>query len=298
MVPHAEMEAYLIRARERLDGCDGNAFQNFVADLMFQKHGDDFQTPGNYGNLGDLGCDGYLTSENHAFQCYSPEKLSEAKAKAKLKNDLDRAKNKWPAMKKWCYVLNAEDAPAPVVNAAVGLQQPGLVLTTWSRKNLYQVIRTLNRNQLHALLGPIQQFSTMDRLTREAISNIIERLALPEEALDNISLPPASKMDSNDIGKRWRENLRIGMAGSPVVKQFFETLGNRDLGGRVASAVRAEYEALRDAGGDADHILNKMAEFFQQASASSAEEYLAVFGLISYFFETCHILEPAPKVIA
>lgn len=298
MVPHAEMEAYIARARERLDTCDGNGFQKFFCDMMFQRHGDAFQSPGNYGNLGDLGCDGYLNSESHGFQCYSPEKLNEAKAKAKLSDDFERAALKWPTMKKWCYVVNAEDAPAPLVNAAVGLAKPGVTLTTWSRKNLYQVLRSLNRNQLQALLGPIEQFSTMDRLTREAISNIIERLSLPEEALDNITVPPASKMESNQIGKRWRENLRIGMAGSPVVKTYFETLGNRDLGGRVASAVRAEYEALRDAGGTADHILNKMAEFFQQASASNAEEYVAVFGLISYFFETCHILEPAPQVIA
>ena len=53
----------------KLRRVSGVAFQDFFADVMTRAHGDDFIATRPRGQLGDKGCDGYLTSCGRVFAC-------------------------------------------------------------------------------------------------------------------------------------------------------------------------------------------------------------------------------------
>ena len=76
--------AYRLRLEIEYRRSHGTSFQQLFNRIMRSMHGDDFCETVAMGREGDLGCDGYLTSQKRAFAVYAPEpyfRLNDARRK-------------------------------------------------------------------------------------------------------------------------------------------------------------------------------------------------------------------------
>lgn len=110
----------------KLRRCSGDAFQDFFSNVMTASHGGDFVRVRAFGKLGDKGCDGYLQSCGHVYQCYGALNGS-TKVKtliAKMEADFAKAlAGVSLIMKHWHMVHNMVDGlPTDALTALEGLK--------------------------------------------------------------------------------------------------------------------------------------------------------------------------------
>src|SRR5450759_4443410 len=86
----------------------GDAFQTLFERLMGLAYKADFMACRPWGNQGDRKNDGFLKSERRLFQVYAPNEMDAAKAKAKIAEDFEGAKQYWGKhFDAWVFVHNA-----------------------------------------------------------------------------------------------------------------------------------------------------------------------------------------------
>jgi hypothetical protein len=98
----------------KLRKSSGDAFQDFFCQVMTKAHGNDFVRVRPFGQLGDHGCDGYLDSTGHIYQCYGALNGDAGKVAyllSKMEDDFAKATGGalGAIMKAWSMVHNLVD---------------------------------------------------------------------------------------------------------------------------------------------------------------------------------------------
>jgi len=273
----------------------GDTFQTFFERLMGLAYKADFMACRPWGKEGDRKNDGYLKSERRLFQVYAPNEMDAAKARTKITEDFEGAKQHWKNhFDSWVFVHNATDGLPPHVHRLLlefEAANPGINLQPWCLEELRQVFRKLSDDDKASWFGPAPTEETKIRLGFEDLKIVLESIAaLPVPSMTDVKDVPAGKIEANALSEAVAQLLKEGLIKSPLVEDFLSEWHDETLGERLAEAFKAEYRRLRDV-----YIPNQIyAELQSWAGGDqrgSPEHELAVLTVIAYYFERCDIFE-------
>ncbi len=134
----------------------GNAFQDLFSEVMEKAYPGDFQRIRPHGNMGDLKCDGYLTSQRTVFQVYAPEDIrSLQRLLRKIREDFTEAVQHWTGrIDRWVFVHNSQTglpAQAKQLLDDLGKQVSAPKVESWGYEELRLVLYQLGADALRAL---------------------------------------------------------------------------------------------------------------------------------------------------
>lgn len=274
----------------------GDDFETLFIDLMGAKHGESFGVVDPHGSDGDFGCDGLLRSKETIYQCWGPASPTDAKMKQKMTKNLERAKEKWPWMTTWCFVMNQEGPSPKCIQHAESLATAhGVEVKIWCYRDLKAVLDELPEHRLRTIIDPYPNPANMGALPRAAMDAVIDALEVEATSEDPYVTPRPEKMDYNRVGNSWREHLKSGMPAHDIVQASLDSSRNPNAGEAIVARIHAKYKEFHDAKPEADWALEQLFDWLLQNAGKSAGASRAVFALISYCFEFCKVLEPVPE---
>lgn len=110
-----------------------------------------------YGNIGDRKCDGLFVADQHIFQVYAPDELTQQKLIEKIDDDLSCAAAHWQGqMAWWTFVYNVRRGLPPDVPSILNSQRkryPKIQLDHLSNDGLWEYARSLTLQQRVEILG-------------------------------------------------------------------------------------------------------------------------------------------------
>ena len=159
----------------------GYAFQTLFERLMGLAYKADFMACRPWGNQGDQKNDGFLKSERRLFQVYAPNEMHAAKAKAKITEDFEGAKEHWGKhFATWVFVHNATGGlPSHVQQLLLDFEAAnrGFRLEPWCLEELRLVFRRLSYDDKASWFGFAPTDETKIRLGFGALKVVLERIA-------------------------------------------------------------------------------------------------------------------------
>ncbi len=273
----------------------GDEFQTFFERLMSLAYKADFMACRPWGNQGDRKNDGFLKSERRLFQVYAPNEMGAAKAKAKITEDFEGAREHWRKhFENWVFVHNATDGlPPHVQQLLLDLEaaNPGIQLQSWGMEELRLILRKLTVEDKASWFGLAPTDATKAKLGFGDLKVVLERIAaLPSPSMTDVKDVPAGKIEANALSEAVAQLLKEGMIKSPMVADFLSQWHDETLGERLAEAFKTEYRRLR-----ADLVPNQIFAALQSWAGGdhrgTPEHELAVLAIIAYYFERCDIFE-------
>lgn len=273
----------------------GDEYQTFFERLMSLAHKGDFMACRPWGKVGDRKNDGFLKSERRLFQVYAPNEMDAAKAKAKITEDFNGAKQHWGKyFDKWAFVHNATDGLPPHVQELLlefEAANPGVKLDPWCLEELRTIFRALSADDKASWFGIVPNDGTAIRLGYADLKSVLERIAaLPAQPIANVKDVPAGKIEANALSDAIARLLKEGMIKSHLVAKFFAEWHDETLGERLAEAFRDQYRQLRGRYSPCE-IFEELQIWAGGDHRGPPEHELAVLTVIAYYFERCDIFE-------
>jgi len=143
---------------------NGAEFQTLFERLMGLAYKADFMACRPWGNRGDRKNDGFLKSERRLFQVYAPIEMTEGKAKAKITEDFNGAKEHWGKyFDKWVFVHNATEGLPPHVHQFLlefEAKNTGIMVEPWCLEELREIFRSLSGDDKASWFGPAPDEAT------------------------------------------------------------------------------------------------------------------------------------------
>ena len=272
----------------------GDEFQTFFERLMGLAYKADFMACRPWGNQGDRKNDGFLKSERRLFQVYAPNKMEAARAKKKITEDFEGAKEHWAShFDKWSFVHNAEDGlPPHVQELLLAFEQanPGIEVQPWGLEELRPIFRKLTIEDRVSWFGPAPTDATKASLGFSHLRVVLERIASLPAPMADVRDVPTGKIEANALTESVAQLLKEGMVKSPLVTDFFSRWHDETLGERLAEAFKTEYHRLREHHSP-NSIFAELQTWAGGRSRGAPEHELAVLTVIAYYFERCDIFE-------
>lgn len=273
----------------------GDAFQTLFERLMGLAYKADFMACRPWGNQGDRKNDGFLKAERRLFQVYAPNEMDSAKAKTKIAEDFEGAKEHWGThFDIWVFVHNATDGLPPHVQKLLldfEAANPGLSLQPWCLEELRLIFRKLSVDDKASWFGLAPTDKTKISLGFGALQVVLERIAaLPAPPMTDVKDVPTGKIEANALSEAVAQLLKEGMIKSPLVGDFLSQTHDETLGERLAEAFKAEYRRLRG-GHTPNQIFADIQSWAGGNHRGAPEHELAVLTVIAYYFERCDIFE-------
>jgi hypothetical protein len=294
---------YAMAFRDRYRNCYANAFQDLFSDIMEQVHPDgDFVRVRPWGNVGDQKNDGYIHSTRQLFAVYGPRSPTAAQICNKVTSDYEGAVPHWEAwFSEFIFVHNDPDGVGPhLVKTILELDARvnDLTVTQWGMEPLQTRVLALSIERLKALFPHVPTIENFFEPSAPEISKVIDQLArqaLP--AAVDIRPPPPDKLDYNGFSEAVRMLITLGMRTSPHVQQLFQPrFYDPTARDRIAAAFRYKYAELRAAGRFPDEIYDELRTWVGGLGVKSASRDVAIYGILSYFFEECDIFLRSEEV--
>lgn len=273
----------------------GDAFQTLFERLMGMAYKADFMACRPWGKQGDRKNDGFLKSERRLFQVYAPNEMDAGKAKAKITEDFEGAREHWQKhFDNWVFVHNATDGLPPHVQKLLldfEAANPGVRLEPWCLEELRQIFRTLSVDDKASWFGLAPTDATKMKLGFGDLKVVLERIAaLPAPPMTDVKDVPTGKIEANALSEAVARLLKEGMIKSPLVADFLTQWYDETLGERLAEAFKAEYQRLRG-GHSPNEIFAELQSWAGGRDRGTPEHELAVLTIIAYYFERCDIFE-------
>jgi hypothetical protein len=285
----------------------GDAFQDFFSVVMAKAHGADFVRVRAFGSLGDKGCDGYLLSLGHVYQCYGALGGSSTKVAtliAKMGDDFAKALAGVPSiMKAWHMVHNLIDGlPAEAILKLneLKLANGALSFGFFGKDGFEQLIFALDPIIIEELLGVAATSQDAQNLQAGELRDLISSLAVAADAVtfdvSAIKPVPSDKLDFNQLPSHWRALIASGWQNTHLVSQYLTGHHDSLIGERIAQALRTHYDYLKAQLLLPGEIMGSLYEFVTGTGAVTAGRQVAAHALLAFLFESCEIFEDAPKV--
>jgi hypothetical protein len=274
----------------------GEAFQTFFERLMSLAYKADFMACRPWGNQGDRKNDGYLKSARSLFQVYAPNEMDATKAKTKISEDFEGAKEHWRThFDIWVFVHNATEGLPPHVQELLldfeSVNQ-GIKLQPWCLEELRLVFRKLSVDDKASWFGLAPTEETKIHLGFADLKVVLERIAAqPVPPMTDVKDVPAGKIEANALSEAVTQLLKDGMKKSSMVSDFLFQWHDEMLGERLAEAFKAEYRRLRSNYHVPSQIFAELQSWVGGDCRGVPEHELAVLTVIAYYFERCDIFE-------
>jgi hypothetical protein len=290
-----------LASREKFGRLKREAFQDWFCNVMSLAYPTDFETV----RLaqGDGGLDGFRLSTSGVFQVYAPRDQKTGEIVEKIEADIVKARDYLKVrnveMKCWTFVHNDFDGVAPAVVAklaAVQQANPNVTIERWSHEMIWQVLKTLERDQLVELFGEGPTEANIESLRIPEIIPVIARLqrASPNP-IPIVGFPDPKKLEHNGLSPESADWLRLGERKESLVDVCLKTNQNPTAGEQIAEAFRQKYQELRGSNLDSDIIFQLLWEFAGGEEFTSRQQQAAIAAVMSYFFHKCDIFENVPN---
>lgn len=272
------------------------AFQVFFEDIM-ERVDESFIRVKPHGSIGDWKCDGFSENTGTVYQCYSPETPEMKTTLSKLEDDFLGAKSWWKdKMKKWVFVYSdRNELPAPVLNFVLELQKQHteVIIETWNRPKLWNIVKELNLAHRNVLLGAIPSISDAPKVTSaeiEVLMNFMIEQGHVEKGND-MSLTGLSEK----IGKNRLETMITTIQASVGVSKTVENYISRHpdtlYSSKVAGALVQKYKELVSVyGNNTEQIYWGLIRFVGRNLEDHKMLWPAA-GIITYYFQLCDIFD-------
>ncbi len=300
-IDRAQAAFFKLASREKFGRLKRQAFQDWFCDVMSLAYPTDFETVRL--TQGDGGIDGFSLSTLGVFQVYAPRDQRTGDIVDKIEADIVKArdylKKRNVEMKSWTFVHNDSDGLAPEVVAKlaeVKQANPKVTIERWSHEMIWQVLKTLDPEQLAELFGDGPTEANIESLKIPEIIPVIERLrrASPNP-IPTVGFPDPEKLEHNGLSPESADWLRLGERKESLVDACLKTNQNPTAGEQIAEAFRQKYQELRGSNLVSDMIFQILWEFAGGEEFTSRQQQAAIAAVMSYFFHKCDIFENVPE---
>lgn len=277
----------------------GDIFQELFRRIMELAFTGDFVAVRPHGNIGDLKCDGFLSSTGTVFQCYGPKGMKLSDLTSKMDEDFHGAVEHWGAqLKTWVFVHNDPDGlPAPALRLLNAFDQEfaGVRTGHWTFGELQQIVMSIPPEKLETLFGAAPRLDQIVQIDNDDIDFVIRAVQRTDPGPNPpLRAPSAAKLAANGLSPAVSALLTAGRIGEAVVENFLDHYHDPTLGETVAEAFRQKYQTLKLQGLSSDAVFDSLFTY-SGGSAGGAKRQAAVLAVLSYFFERCDIFEePVP----
>jgi hypothetical protein len=190
----------------------GESFQRLFENIASYRYSN-FQAVAPYGNQGDGGNDGWISSENRYFQVYGKKANSDTNLSYilnKATGDFNTIKENWGQIDYYHFVYNDrfEGAPAPVIKAVSDLKITHNLKesSVWDSRKLEQLFMELTDDQKKSILGSIP-VDIPNGIDSRLVAELLKHLA------DNIS---SSMVLLNQTAPDFNEKIQFNGLTEPV----------------------------------------------------------------------------------
>lgn len=278
----------------------GEAFQDWVADILSCRHPNDFRRVRPWGSDGDRKNDGYIGSTRQLLQVYAPNEMNAREAIAKINEDFEGAKVHWGAhFDEWIFVHNARAAGGlgpHILERLLELDAAGPPrVGFWGLEELWNIFVQLSSTSMQDLFGPAFTRRDVVQLRLETLAPLLDQLEhcpAPTAASD-LRPPPPEKIRYNLLSPSVELLLKAGMSKVELVRQYFRVLAAPTRRVEVVSILRARYEECRAAGLAPDSIFGNLQRYIA-GGEPQPHALVGAFAVLAYFFEECDIFEREP----
>jgi ABC-3C protein len=294
----------------KLRKSSGDAFQDFFSTVMTKAHGSDFVRVRPFGVLGDKGCDGYLQSLGHVYQCYGALNGDSGKVAyliGKMANDFAKALAGVPEiMKAWHMVHNLVDGLP--IEAVLKLKELEAANISHSFgfigiEGFEERIFALELSMIEDLLGVVATNQDAQNLQAAELRDLVANVA---KAADEVAFDPSAirrvpsdKLEFNKLPNHWRFLITNGWQNAHLVEQYLARHHDPLIGGRIAQAMRVRYEYLKTQGLSPGAIMASLYELVTGIGSVTPSRQVAAHALLAFLFESCDIFEDdAAKVVS
>jgi hypothetical protein len=289
----------------KLRKLSGDAFQDFFCQVMTKAHGDDFVRVRPFGKLGDKGCDGYLDSCGHVFQCYGA--LDGGKGKVahlikKMGKDFAKAaKALRPIMKEWSMVHNLIDGlPVEAIKKLEKLRKTHrrLKFGFVGIEGIEVRILALENSKIEDLLGAAASSRDAQNLQPVELRDLVAALATAadETQFDVTAIKPVppEKLAFNNLPSHWQSLIAGGWQNADLVSRYLDRHHDPLVGEKIAQIFRVRYQYLKDQGLEPAAIMSALYESVTGVGIVTAARQVAGQALLAFLFESCDIFEDRP----
>jgi hypothetical protein len=288
--------------QKKMQECRGEAFQDFFHDLMTHRFGHDYVDIRPNGKFGDRGADGIRLGTRELFACYSPQAIDVREAKRKLKSDLESAIRQRPGQfDTFVFVCNDRWGTHPDISIMLAEEQgaiPTLSFGSMGTRKLWNEVMQLEIDQCEDLFGSINVEEVVDGIGMADLEPLLEHLIDNRRAIGDgyqVDIPNTRKMKYNKISLEYQEELTRGMRGTPLVDGFIQGMNDSTLEDEMAEGFAHYYRQSRTArGNDADQVMEDLLSYVAGNRRPAVRQYMAAWTIVTFFFERCHIFDPAP----
>jgi hypothetical protein len=294
----------------KLRKSSGDAFQDFFSIVMAKVHGSDFVRLRAFGLLGDKGCDGYLQSVGHVYQCYGAINGDSGKVGyliGKMTADFSKALVGVPKiMKEWHMVHNLVDGlPIEAVLKLKELTAANLGhgFGFIGMEGFEERIFALELGKIEDLLGVVATSQDAQNMQAAELRNLVANVA---QAADEVPFDvtairpvPSNKLEFNKLPGHWRSLIANGWQNAHLVDQYLARHHDPLIGERIAQALRVRYQYLKAQTLSPSAIMSSLYELVTGIGAVTPARQVAAQALLAFLFESCDIFEDeAAKVVS
>lgn len=302
MLTDVERYWFVNRLTAELAERKGDAFEQFFKDIMSRRHPGDFVPIVPWGNLGDMGRDGFRSSTRTIYAMYAPHEDGEAKTRQKMSSDLEKALGHWSGQfDEWAFVLPGRRGIPTTVEAHLAelrANHAPLKLTLIDHQAVARIVmRELGRDALVELLGVPPAAGHVVVGAREIQDVLAHVSASTAPRPGPILPPPANKIDFNELSMEVEELLNLGRHRQHFVSEYLNGVRDAEYGDRLATVFHDKYQAIKLGEPDPDRVFEELLSWVAGNERASDRAYMfGAYAVLMYFFERCDIFERPQEV--
>jgi hypothetical protein len=293
----------------KLRKSSGDAFQDFFSTVMAKVHGSDFVRLRAFGKLGDKGCDGYLQSLGHVFQCYGALNGDSGKVAylvGKMAEDFAKALAGVPAiMKQWHMVHNLVDGlPIEAVLKLNEFAETNARLSFGfiGMEGFEARIFALEISKIEDLLGIVASSYDAQNMQaaelRDLVANVAQAADDAPFDVTTIRPVPPDKLDFNKLPNHWRSLIANGWQNAHLVGHYFARHHDPLAGERIAQTLRVRYQYLKTQNLSPSAVMASLYELVTGVGSVTPARQVAAQALLAFLFESCDIFEDDPARVS
>ncbi|WP_228943342.1 ABC-three component system protein [Nocardioides sp. Leaf374] len=277
-------------------------FEDYATEVLEVFH-PDFVNPDPAGQIGDGGCDGLADFGRLLYACYGTRDRGARHLASKLTSDFERARDSWRHMERWVFLTNAPFG-TPALEALTELRRQHcegtarpLDLSTMNESRFWnEIVSTLELKALDRIFPGCPGTANVELDDLIPLLDAIGTTTPAIEAGVTIRPVPLDKMEYNSLSAPARTELDAGRRLVPRIEDWFADAAEPDLRDQQAEAFRRIYEEQARVTQDPDEILQRVyAAIGGPDFRWNSVRANAVYGVVAFFFDECHIFEEPPQ---
>lgn len=285
-----------IMFRNKINGADGNAFEDLFTSIMNYAESE-FQQIKPWGSIGDRKNDGYIPSRGIYYQVFAPEDIrkSYSDVVTKLVNDFVELKNHWTGIKEFYFVVNDKfNGVNPDSEKAIRKMKDEHNLSRvafWTAKDMENILFTLDDDKIQVIVGFLPDTEKMNVLKYDVLNEVISHIMqLPFKKIPDGS-PVAPDWDRkivfNGLGTLTAHYLESAYFQVGDLEEYLKNNGDflaQELKDRITQLYVSEKEEMS---GD-DLFMQVLSKISPKNMIMYREAGLVI---MAKYFEACDIFE-------